>query len=499
MLLSLNYEVLTLGKSTKFPKYCEGRKSLILNNKNLQTVIACLCLGIGFLISTTISAEAKKPLNDKPKRKGLLLQADDPDDARRWAIVIGVNDYNDVAIGKLSKARNDAKIIGQLLMEQGEFGKVFVMTDDVDAKNTLYPTRINIEEKLDIILSSAEKNDTILFFFSGHGVSDSKGEGYILPVDTVFDKVTYSAIKVNNIIGKINEKGIKKSLLILDACRDVITSTKGNQKEGLQSDKFAKAEVAATFFSTKSGYYSFEDPKSDFGVFTKYLAYGMEGKADSNNDGIVSFGELEYYVQVGVNEWSLGNNKQQKPFVKYYKEKYGDLPISVKGSRTKSLVEENNYNKTKMKMSYVWRSAIVPGFGQYVAGEKWRGGSYFVLGLGFLANFLTHQKEFNSAQSAYNSAYAIPGSSFFPMYFNQQNKKSDLHSAEVSLQSAYFLLIGFWLWNIFDAAVLTEAEKPKEGIGFHFYREPIQTMTNAKNLPEYKLENKAVLEFTIHF
>ena len=85
------------------------------------------------------------------------------------------------------------------------------------------------------------------------------------------------------------------------------------------------------------------------------------------------------------------------------------------------------------------------------------------------------------------------------MYFKKKKKKSDLHSAEVSLQSAYFLLIGFWLLNIFDAAVLTEAEKPKEGIGFHFYREPIQTMTNAKNLPEYKLENKAVLEFTIHF
>ena len=51
------------------------------------------------------------------------------------------------------------------------------------------------------------------------------------------------------------------------------------------------------------------------------MAYGMEGKADTNGDGIVSFGKLEEYVQNGVNDWSISNNKQQKPFVKYFKKK----------------------------------------------------------------------------------------------------------------------------------------------------------------------------------
>lgn len=75
---------------------------------------------------------------------------------KRRAIVIGVNDYNDVGITDLSKARNDAKIMGQLLTEQGRFEKVFVMTDDLNAKDPLYPSRVNIELKLDKQLPDKE-------------------------------------------------------------------------------------------------------------------------------------------------------------------------------------------------------------------------------------------------------------------------------------------------------------------------------------------------------
>ena len=64
-----------------------------------------------------------------PVPKGVTMKGQG-DEIKKWALVIGVNDYNDVGITDLSKARNDAKIIGQILKEQGGFEKVCVMTDD---------------------------------------------------------------------------------------------------------------------------------------------------------------------------------------------------------------------------------------------------------------------------------------------------------------------------------------------------------------------------------
>ncbi|MBP7281883.1 MAG: caspase family protein [Leptospiraceae bacterium] len=432
-----------------------------------------------------------------PKRKGMLLKPDDPDDMKRWAIVIGVNHYNDIAIGKLSKARNDAKVMGQILKEQGEFEKVFVMTDDLDAKDPLYPTRINIEEKLDNVLAYAKPEDMILFFFSGHGIADPEGNGYVLSVDTVAEKPFYTSVSVNQLVSKLNQKGIKKSLLLLDACRETISSTKGAMKEGLQAEKFENAEVAATFFSTKSGYYSFEDPKSDFGVFTKYLAYALEGKADVNGDGIVSFLELEEYVQKGVNDWSLANNKQQKPYVKYYKEKYGDLPITVRGIREKSLVEQNDYNKTESKIPFVWRSALFPGWGQYYAGSKEKGIIYSVAWVGIFGYFFQSYTKFNSAQSEYNSSFAVPGDGIFlPTYMNVQSKRAELENAQSSVQTAYFLLVGAWLWNMFDASVLTKQEKPKEVISFDFRKEFVP-MPNG--IHTGAIESRGTVKFNFEF
>ena len=71
---------------------------------------------------------------------------------KRWAIVVGINDYNDIAVTDLNKAQNDAKVMGQILEEQGEFEKVFVMTDDLDAKRSSTQHGLT-SKKLDSVLS----------------------------------------------------------------------------------------------------------------------------------------------------------------------------------------------------------------------------------------------------------------------------------------------------------------------------------------------------------
>ncbi|MCB1158944.1 MAG: caspase family protein [Leptospiraceae bacterium] len=402
------------------------------------------------------------------RKKGLKIQElSENNIGKRYAIVIGINNYEDISISNLSKARNDAIVMAKLLEAQGQFEKVFLMTDDIDNKGknrNLYPTRLNILAKLDSVLNFATSDDMVLFFFSGHGISDYDENGYLVTVDTLAEHKFNSSLKVHEIVSRLQKKGIKKSLLILDACRDKIYTSKSTQQNPLRQEQFESAELAATFYSTKAGYYSYEDEDSDFGVFTKHLVYGIEGQADSNKDGVVTFGELKLFVQQSVRDWSLKNNKEQKPYVKIYGESYGDLAISITPvlpEKGESLADRRIPKKTRIP--YIWRSAVLPGWGQYHDDSKNRGYVYMATGAVLGYYYLSNRLQLDKLQKNYDSGFVLPGSLLLPTYLDMQSRKDALIKQESKTDIAYYLFMSFWAWNIYDAAVYEKQD------GFRFW------------------------------
>jgi len=423
--------------------------------------------------SNSVIEENKDTSKSTLKSKGMKLTEIDKDGdpinvGKRYAIIIGINDYNDTAISDLSKARNDAKAIGKILTDIGQFDQVFVMTDDVDPRDDsehLYPTKLKIEEKVESVVRFANKEDLVVFYFSGHGISDYDENGYLVTVDTVADKKFETSLKVDWVVKQFKDKGIRKSLLILDACRDVLYTSKSSTRDSIKEKTYTEAEIAATFYSTKAGYFSYEDDESDYGVFTKNLIYGMEGKADYNEDGVVSFAELQQSVEKGVKDWSIKKNKQQKPYTRLYGEKTGDLAITVASNPEKSLADKKVI--VPSRLPYVWRSAVVPGWGQYESKAKWRGISYFAIGVGLFGYHWMNMGSLNSARGAYESAFAVPGALFLPTYANLQSKRSELESAESAATTSFALLLGFWIWNIVDAGFFTDLPKEDKLSGFN--------------------------------
>ncbi len=376
--------------------------------------------------------------------------------AKRLAILVGINEYTDKNISPLQKARNDAKLIAQILEEQGQFDEIHLMTDDISPKSPLYPTRAHIEAKIDHVLDYSSPVDTILFFFSGHGISDSSGNGYLLSVDTTIDKSLFTSIKVNDIMHKIKNRNVGKSILFLDACRDLSnSSSKVFAKEGFKSEKYASGDIPVTFFSTSTGYYSYEDPKSSFGVFTKYLAHGMEGKADTNQDGIVTFSELEEFVQIGVTGWSDQNDKEQKPFVNYHKDKQGKIPITLSVDKVTSLVEENNFPKSNSKIAAVIRSSVIPGWGQWYNGGGEKGLSYFSIFFILVGNAAYQYMPYAKAKADYESTLLIPaspgqGDTLLLNYFLFEPKYAAVNHAKSNFNLSVGLVGAFWAWNVLD-------------------------------------------------
>ena len=273
--------------------------------------------------------------------KGIKINKIKGNKGKRWAICVGINDYNDDNIVDLKNAANDAINIGKIFNDNGQFDKVITLVDDFNHfKNKMLPTKSNIEKQLDYILNFSSPEDLIIFTFSGHGISDNQGNGYLITQDTDINKKFETSIKVQDIVKKFENFKIKKTLLILDACREEISQTKSLGNKGLLAEKFKESEVAATFYSTKAGWFSYEDTESEYGVFTRFLIDGLAGKADINNDKVVSFSEIETYVQDSVSEYSLKHNRKQKPYTKIYGEKFGDLALTAyktKPENTKSI------------------------------------------------------------------------------------------------------------------------------------------------------------------
>ena len=305
--------------------------------------------------SVTTSAVGKKY---NFVQKGMKLKSlDEENQGNRYAIIIGINEYEDAAISKLNKARNDAKALDRLLKAQGQFNKVILLTDDVDLQSKKYPNAENIMGRLKEILSGASENDLILVFFSGHGVTDKDGKGYLVAVDSDQANIFSTGVPVDKIVTELSK--FNKSLLLLDACRDVVYKTKALEQNPLQTDRYAKAKLAATFYSTQSGYFSFEDEESDYGVFTRYLLEGLEGKADTNKDSVVSFTEIEQHVQEAVNGWSAKYKKKQKPSTEIHGEKFGDLALTLADGTEKSLIIEKKDATSRARRGMFWRSLLV--------------------------------------------------------------------------------------------------------------------------------------------
>ena len=272
---------------------------------------------------------------------------------KRYAICVGVNGYEDPGIQDLDKAGNDAKALGKALKEYGKFDEVFVLTDEVDPRYDrmgLYPRLRNIRDKLTYLQDFLTPDDLVVFSFSGHGISDSRGRGYLVPADADYNDPHGTSLPVEELVSWIHGSGIRKSLLLIDACREEVSETvsRGLSDDRLKAARYENSEVSAVFYATKTGWYSFEDQASDYGIFTRFLLEGIRGKGDyqyGNSDGVVTFRELSAFVQDGVSGYALSLGLKQIPYIHYNGETFGDLAVSTYGGtidvRTRGMRDES--------------------------------------------------------------------------------------------------------------------------------------------------------------
>ena len=133
---------------------------------------------------------------------------ENPTTQKRKAVVIGMSDYG--AGRSLNNTLNDATDMADAFARLG-FEVTLLKNNDLR----------NLKTNLTNWYNSIEGNDMAIFYFAGHGM-EVNGENYLIPVGAELNSKTdvedYT-LKVNNVLGNMDEKRVGFKLLILDACR----------------------------------------------------------------------------------------------------------------------------------------------------------------------------------------------------------------------------------------------------------------------------------------
>lgn len=219
-----------------------------------------------------------------------------------YAVVVGVGQYS--AMPKLRYTGNDARFFyDHLISPRGGSiprGQITLLLE-ADA------THWSISQALRQMAQRADENDVVIFYFSGHGLTNS-----FLPID--FNG--YSNQLAHDDVFKILQSSrAKHKLCIADACNSgALDYNNGLVVKGPSAlpgrqlyREYANAQSGiALLMSSSAGEDSHEDSKLRQGVFTHFLLRAMSGSADFNQDNVVSIKELFHYVFRNVNEYTGG-------------------------------------------------------------------------------------------------------------------------------------------------------------------------------------------------
>jgi formylglycine-generating enzyme required for sulfatase activity len=265
-----------------------------------------------------------------------------PAKSKRFALVIGVDEYQDEQISRLSGAGNDAKALADALVRYAGFPSDQVILLASDQPQQRQPNRGSILQYLSNLRGIVPEDGLLVFSFAGHGV-ERGGRGFLCPSDARIGGsmalLESTGVAVDTVREWIRETGVKQVLIILDACRND-PSGRGETQNRL-TDSFAQRfnfdvrnkEVTAfaTLYATDVGHVAYEYKEKKQGYFTWTLVEGLKGGA-ANEKGEVTLGGLVKYLQEQVPKrvrLDMGQEKSQKPYATVGGYKADELVISI--------------------------------------------------------------------------------------------------------------------------------------------------------------------------
>ena len=287
--------------------------------------------------------QSSKSVGDRPEqiRRTVLFSrqpAGQPQTASRrstqrgHALIVGVGGYRDLP--QLATTVRDAATLAEFFGSPSGAGfapaNVGLLLED-------QATRSGISLALEELAHDTKPEDTIVFYFAGHGIRRLGGfepGEYLCPIDTDGLNLRTTAIHADDLSTALRALPARQVVVLLDACYSGGMSAPPKTWEptafGLSEQAYSRLAGGSgrvVIASSKSDELSWELASLKRGLFTHYLIEGLRGGA-ADSDGAVRILDLYTYLSSHVPQ-----HERQHPVIK------GELDsnfVIVPGDRPRS-------------------------------------------------------------------------------------------------------------------------------------------------------------------
>lgn len=262
-----------------------------------------------------IRGNAVKTNNQAPERRPIK---------NRWALLVGVNSYNDPNFGRLNFCVDDVLALEERLKALNY--RVVCLHDRLGYGNSRFPTRDNVEAELIQLCQMVEPDDLLLVHFACHGKLFN-GMPVLIVNNTRSQTWEKTGLFLEEVKRLMRSSKARRLVLTLDACHMGIETGRDVDDPQFIHNAYELAEGFALIAASTAQQKAQESHDKKFGVFTYYLIEALNGKADRGSKRFVTVDDIKTYVLDCLRRWSVENGGIiQEPTA--YTEGLGDIILA---------------------------------------------------------------------------------------------------------------------------------------------------------------------------
>jgi tetratricopeptide (TPR) repeat protein len=220
--------------------------------------------------------------------------------SKSFAVVIGIDRYENWPA--LEFAAADAAAVKRKLEKNG-FDEIVTILDEEATRRRI------LTELFHELPQRTGRNDRVVFYFAGHGQTEDLltggKRGYLLPVDADTSDYPKTAISMEQIRSLSSRIPAKHILYVMDSCYSGLGLNRSTGVSPKISDYLKKvSSMRVVQIITAGGKGEQVQERAGHGLFTTHFLEALDGKADFNQDNVVTGTELGAYLRPTVSNAS---------------------------------------------------------------------------------------------------------------------------------------------------------------------------------------------------
>ncbi|NUQ65994.1 MAG: serine/threonine protein kinase [Pirellulales bacterium] len=254
--------------------------------------------------------------HDSPDAKNpqvLSIAARRTADPNRWAIVVGVQDYEDQTLSPLKHTVADANLVEDMLVKRHRVPKdqALLLTD---------PSLVRLEQGIANLLARVEADDHVVLYFAGHAYKNDEGKTFLAPKNFDLKRISDTGMPLQKLVDQLEQCPAKEKLLLLDTSHAGTGEDLARQPSAAEMVQTLDAPPGRVPFrsvvaiaGTSPGQRGQVVPDRQHGLFALSLADAFSGRGDVNRDNRMEPTELYTFLTQTMASAGAAIQKPQTP------------------------------------------------------------------------------------------------------------------------------------------------------------------------------------------